>query len=146
MQWIMAILSKGCKLDYFESDNSLKPSFTGIWDLHSNLLIVSLFLNQTLLIFLLYLRQTWMTQLILEISLWEVIFFNPKRFYYSYVWSCSLCEGRTSFYTGLISRKICKCLLNFSTGFTSLSISLLSPLLITFFVFMHGFWFNFHLT
>ena len=33
------------------------------------LLIVNLYLNQTLLIFLLYMTQTWMTQLILAISL-----------------------------------------------------------------------------
>ena len=32
----MAILSKGCKPDNFESHNSLKPSFTNIWVLHSN--------------------------------------------------------------------------------------------------------------
>ena len=38
------------------------------------LLIVNLSLNQTLLTFLLCVRQTWMTQLILVISLWEVIF------------------------------------------------------------------------
>ena len=30
--WIMAILSKACKLDNFESHNSLKLSFTNIWD------------------------------------------------------------------------------------------------------------------
>ena len=38
------------------------------------LLIVNLSLNQILLTFLLCVRQTWMTQLILTISLWEVIF------------------------------------------------------------------------
>ena len=37
------------------------------------LLIANLSLNQTLLTFLLCVRQTWMTQLILVISLWEVI-------------------------------------------------------------------------
>ena len=51
-QWIMAILSKGCKPDNFEWHNSLKLSFT------------------------------------------------PKGFCYSYAWSCSLREGRTSFYKG----------------------------------------------
>ena len=35
-QWIMAMLSKGCKPDHFESYNSLKLSFTTIWYLHSN--------------------------------------------------------------------------------------------------------------
>ena len=34
-------------------------------------------------------------------------FFNPKGFHYSYVWSCSLCERRTSFSAELISRKLC---------------------------------------
>ena len=38
------------------------------------LLIVNLSLNQTLLTFLLCVRQTWMNQLIVAISLWEVIF------------------------------------------------------------------------
>ena len=48
--------------------------------------------------------------------------FNPKRFCYSYAWSCSLCERRTSFCMGLISRKLCRFLFVFSTGFTSLSV------------------------
>ena len=43
------------------------------------LLIVNLSLNQTLLTFLLCVRQTWMTQLILAISLWEVIFLWSER-------------------------------------------------------------------
>ena len=38
------------------------------------LLIVNFSLNQTLLTFLLYVRKTGMTQLILTVSLWEVIF------------------------------------------------------------------------
>ena len=66
--------------------------------------------------------------------------FNPKRLYYSYAWSCSLCERKTSFCTGLISRKLCRFLFMFSTGFTSLSVLLLFPLSITFFVFVHSFW------
>ena len=40
---------------------------------------------------------------------------------------------------GLISRKLCRFLLIFSTGFTSLSVLLLFPTLINFFVFVHGF-------
>ena len=39
--------------------------------------------------------------------------------------SASLCEGRTCFCMGLISRKLCSFLLIFSTGFTSLSVLLL---------------------
>ena len=48
-QRIMAILSKGCKPDKFESDNSLKRSFTNIQGLCSNLFSVNISLNQTLL-------------------------------------------------------------------------------------------------
>ena len=40
-----------------------------------------------------------------------------------------LCEGNTSFCTGRISRKFYGFLLMFSTGFTSLSVLLLFPLL-----------------
>ena len=47
-QLIMAMLSKGCKPDYFESHNSLKPSFTNICGPGLNLLNVNLSLNQTL--------------------------------------------------------------------------------------------------
>ena len=65
--------------------------------------------------------------------------FNLKGFYYSYAWSCSLYERKTSFCTGLISRKLCGFLLMFSSGFTSLSIFFLFPLSITFFVVIHGF-------
>ena len=65
--------------------------------------------------------------------------FNLKGFYYSYTWSCSLYERKTSFCTGLISRKLCGFLRMFSSGFTSLSIFFLFPLSITFFVVIHGF-------
>ena len=46
-------------------------------------------------------REPYVIPLIIAISLWGVIFFNSKGFYYLYTWSCSLCEGRTSFCTGL---------------------------------------------
>ena len=73
-QWNMAIFSKGCKLNNFEPQNSLKLSFTNIWAFVPILLNENFSLNQTLLAFLLYERQTWMTQLILATSLWGVIF------------------------------------------------------------------------
>ena len=44
-----------------------------------------------------------------------------------------------SFCTGLMSQKLCRFLIMFSTGFTSLGVLLLFPLLTTFFVFVHGF-------
>ena len=37
LQWIMVILSKGCKSDNFQSNTSLKLSVTNIWRLCSNL-------------------------------------------------------------------------------------------------------------
>ena len=74
IQWIMVILSKGSKPDNFEPHNSLKLSFANVRGLVPILLNVNLPLNQTLLTFLLYVRQTCMTQLILAISLWRLIF------------------------------------------------------------------------
>ena len=65
----MAILSRVSKPDNFELHSSLKLRFTNIGDRRLNLLIVNLFLNQTLLKFLFCVRQTWMTQLILTIFL-----------------------------------------------------------------------------
>ena len=91
-------------------------------------MIVNLSLNQILLTFLLSVRQTWMTQLILAISLWEVIFFNSKGFWHSYAWSRSFCEKRTSCCKGLISRKLFRFLHMFSTGFTSLCLTSFSSI------------------
>ena len=68
--------------------------------------------------------------------------FNSKRFYYSYAWSYSLHQRRTSFCMDLISRKLCRLLLRSLTGFTSLCLTSF-PLSITFFIIMHGFWFYF---
>ena len=73
-EWIMAILSKQCKPDSFEPHNFLKLSFRNFLGLHSNFVECESFLESNLLTFLLYARQTWMTQLILAISLWWVIF------------------------------------------------------------------------
>ena len=68
------------------------------------LLITNLSLNQTLLTFLLCVRLTWMTQL------WQILCerlssFNLKRFWYSYAWSRSLCEARTSLCMGTYLQK-----------------------------------------
>ena len=71
----------------------------------------------------------WMTQSFLAISLWGVIF-HTEGFYYSYVWSAVMWRILYGF------------LLMFSTGLTPLNDLLLS-LLITFFIFMLGFWFYF---
>ena len=44
-QWIMAILSKGCKPENFESHNSLKLSFMKIGGLHLNFVLSESFLE-----------------------------------------------------------------------------------------------------
>ena len=85
----------------------------------------NLSLNQTLLTFLLWDKPEWLNWF------WQFLCdrlssFNPKGFQYSYAWSHSLCEGRTSFWMGVISRKLCRFLLMFSTGFTLFSVLLFS--------------------
>ena len=110
IQWIMAILSKGCKPDNFKSHNSLKLSFTNIWGLRSNFVECESFLESNTPDFLV-LCKTNLDDSIESDSGSEFLCerlssFNPKRFCYSYAWSCSLCEGGTAFWTGLISRKL----------------------------------------
>ena len=135
-KWIMAILSKGCKPDNFEPHNLV------LWILEAfvrNLLNVNLSLNQTPNI-----NAICKTNVDDSIDFGNFYYdglssFNPKRFYYSYVWSWSLCETRTSFCAERISRKLCRFLRMFLTGFTSLRVLLLFLLLITFVV-MHVFY------
>ena len=132
----MATLSKACKSDNFESQNPLKLNFTNIRGLRSNFVDCESFLESNSPD-ILALCETNLDNSI-DSGNFSVRGY-PKGFYYSYAWSCSLCEGRSSFCPGLISRKLCRFLLMFSTCFTSLSVLLLFPLLITFFVVMHGF-------
>ena len=71
-QWIMAILSKGWKPDNFESHNSLKLSFTNIWDLHSNFVECESFLESSspdIDFISFYLRFSWTTHLLMPLSL-----------------------------------------------------------------------------
>ena len=96
------------------------------------LLIVNLFLNQTFLTFLLCVRQTWMAFFV--------------RGYLPLVGkdSSTHMHGLTVYVKeGLLfaldfSRKLCRFLLLFSTGFTSLSVLLLFHRSINFFVFVHS--------
>ena len=73
----MVILSKGQKdinritVNHTPLSNLALPIFKALVRI---LLNVNLLLNQTFRTFLLYVRKTWMTQLILTISLWGVIF------------------------------------------------------------------------
>ena len=129
----------------FEPQNSLRVSFINIWVFAPILLnLISLESNSPGISWFMWEKLRWINWF------WQFLCeglssFNLKRFYYSYAWSCSLCERRTSFCTGLISRKLCRFLFMFSTGFTSLSVLLLFPLSIAVFLFIHLFLIIFHL-
>ena len=96
------ILSKGHKSDNFETHNFLKLTFDLGW-----------------------LNRFWQ---FLCVGLSS---FNPKGFCYPYTWSCGLFEGRTSFCTGIISRKPYRLLFMFPTSFTSSCVLLVFPVSIT---------------
>ena len=135
----MAILSKGCKPDNLKLYNSLKLSFMNTWAFVGILFIVSLYLNQTLLKDILVLCNTNLDNLI-DSGNFSV------RGYLPLIWrdSTTHMHGLAVFVKEelpfrLTSRKLCRFLLMFLTGFTSLGVLLLFPLLISFFVFTHGF-------
>ena len=134
----MAILSEACKPDNFESRNSLKLSFTNIRGLRSNFVDCESFLESNSPN-ILALCETNLN----DSTDSSNFSFNLKGFQYSYAWSRSLCEGRTSLSMRRISKKLFRFLFMFSTGFTSFSALLFFPLSITFFVFVHSFRFYF---
>ena len=119
----MAILSKVCKPDNFELHNSLKLSFSNIWGLRSNFVECESFLESnswhSFSVSGKPEQLNWFWQFFCE----RLSSFNPNAFKYSYAWSCSLCERRTSFCMGLVCRKLCRfdwlyfteCLTSFSS-------------------------------
>ena len=123
----MAIPSKAYKPHNFESHNSLKLSFKNIPDCDSFLESNSpgiLALCETNLDDLIYSG---------HFSVRDYLPLIRKD-------SSTHMHGLAVYVKeGLISRKLCRFLLMFLTGFTSLSVLLLFPLLITFFSFVHGF-------
>ena len=123
----MPVLSKGHKLDNFESHNSLKFSFINIWGLCSNFVSCESFLESnspgnSCSIWDKLGWFTWFWQFLSD----GLCSYHPKGFCYLHVWSCS--EEMTCYGTGFIFRKLCKFLLVFLTGFTSSSVLLLFPL------------------
>ena len=127
----MAILSKRCKPDNFESHNSLKLSETFLESNSPDILALC---------------ETNLDDSTASGN-FSVTGYLPltKDSIAHMQWSCSLRERRTSFYMGIVSRKPYRFLLMFSTGFTSISVLLLFPLSMTFFDFMQ-FLIPFHLT
>ena len=120
-------------------------SSTNIWGLHSNLVGCESFLESNSADILALLRQIWMTQLSLAISLRGYLLLIQKD-YITHVHGLAVYvkEGLPFAQDlSLVNSYLCRFLLMFLTSFTSLSVLLLFPLLITFFVVMHGFWFFF---
>ena len=143
----MDMLSKGCKPDNFESYNFLKLSFMNITGLHSNSVDCESFLKSNCPDIL------PLCETNLDNSVDSGNFFG--RSYLPLIQKDSTThmagfavytEGMTSFCTKHISRKLCRFLFIFSTGFTSLSVLLLFPLFVTFFIVICSFLIPFHLT
>ena len=100
-QWIMAILSRGCK-----SDN-------------------------------------WMMQLFLTFSLWGVLFLESEKNLLLICMFWQFMPRKDPLFAQDLSQESSVNSYLFSTGFASISVFFLLPLSITFFIFMHGFWFYF---
>ena len=133
----MAILSKGCKPDKFDLQNSLKLSFRKIRGLHSNFVQCESFLESKPFA----LCETNLDGSTDSGNFSLKVYISLIQKDPSYVSSCSLCKSRTCFFKGLFSRKLWGFLLMFSTRFSTLSVLLLFPLFITFFIVMHSFLF-----
>ena len=131
----MAILSKVCKPDNFESHNTLKLSFTNIRGLRSNFVDCESFLESNSPD-ILALCETNLGDSI-DSGNFSVRGYLPlirkDSSTHMHGLSVYVKEG-LPFARDLISRKLCRFLLMFSTCFTSLSVLLLFPLSITFFV------------
>ena len=131
----MAIFSKVCKPDNFESHNSLKLSFTNIRGLRSNFVDCESFLESNSPD-ILALCETNLGDSI-DSGSFSVRGYLPlirkDSSTHMHGLSVYVKEG-LPFARDLISRKLCRFLLMFSTCFTSLSVLLLFPLSITFFV------------
>ena len=144
MNYDHIVLSKGYKPGNFESQNSLKLSFKNIWGLHLNFVDCESFLESNSgPAFLLY-KSGWLNWF------WK---FLCEGLYLSLIWNEYMHGLAVYVKEGLsfarISRTYLKKTLQifsnsilFLTGSTSLSVLLPFLLLITFFVFMHGFLFN----
>ena len=140
----MAILSKACKPDDFELHNSLKLSFTNIRGLHWNFVDCKSFheANSSDILAL------YDTNLDDSIVSGNWLNFSVKGFLplmqkdsgtQMYGLAVYVKEGLP--FARDLSLENCRFLLMFLTGFTSTKC--LTPLWISFIVFVHGFWFYF---
>ena len=122
----MAILSKACKPDNFESHNSLKLGFTNTRGLRSNFVDCEFFLESSCPDILALCE----TNLVDSTDSGN---FSVR----GYVLAVYVKEGLP--FALNLSLENCRFLFMFPNGFTSLSVLLLFPLLIISFIFVHDF-------
>ena len=134
----MTILSKGCKPVNFEAHNSLKFNLSNISGLCLNFFECEYVLESNAPD-IITLCETNMDDSI-DSSNFSVRSYFPliQKDSVTRMHGLAVClyKGKTSFCIGLISSKIYGFLAMFSTDFTSLSVLLLFPLMITFFILM----------
>ena len=124
----MVILSKACKPDNFELRNSLNLSFANIRDPRLNVLDCESFLESNSPDIL----------ALCETDLYGSI--DSGNFSVTGYLSLIQKDSTTHMYSlAVYVESYCRILLMFLTGFTSLIVLLLFPMLMTFFVFMHSF-------
>ena len=135
----MAILSKACKPDNFESHNSLRLSFTNVQGLRSNFVDCESFLESNSP-GILALYETNLDESI-DYGNFSVRGYLPliRKDSSTHMHGLAVYVKEGLPFARVRSQENCRLLLMFSTCFTSLSVLLLFPLSITFFVFMHGF-------
>ena len=142
-QWIKAILSKGCKPDNFEPYNSLRLSLTNIWGLRSNFVECESSLESNSPDIL----APYETNLddLIDCGNLSVRGYLPliRKDSFNQMHSLAVYVKEGLPFAWDLSLGNCRFFLMFLTGFTLLSVSLLFPLLITFFFFVHGFWLYF---
>ena len=142
-QWIMAILSKGSKTDNFEPHNSLKLSFMNIWDLWSNFVECESFLESNSPDILAHCEANLDDSI--DSGNFSVRGYLPliqkDSIIHMSVLVVYVKEGLPFSQDLSLENSVDSYL--FLTSFTSLSVSLLFPLLITFFIVMHVFSFYF---
>ena len=131
----MPILSKACKSDNFESDNSLRLRFMNTQGLRSNVVDCESFLEQNSPRII----PLWETNLDESSTSdnFSVRGIGKDSSTHMHGHTIYVKEGPP--FGRELSLENCKFLFIFSTGFISLSTLLLFPLFITFFVFVHGF-------
>ena len=135
----MAILSKGCKPDNFESHNSLKLSFMNICGFCSNSVECESF-PESNSPDILAPCETNLDDSI-DSDNFSVTGYLPliRKDCITHMHGLVVYRRKDFLCTGLTSRKLCRFLLMFLTGFTKRNVLLLFLLLITFFIIMHVF-------